>query len=240
MSEQTKISWRDSTINLFPKPFTAFQLAKIAGAICFEVDKIMARIAKCQSVGNFKSQFRKLSERFNVMGAKVSAASIAAFLAGEIVAGKNSRAPILIASVTASIQVALFCTVFPCVVVFAAHRVIIGLHFQSGFRCVFYTNPILVSAMNGSNLRFCFRRVMSAFECRRYAVAINTNFHSTALEARRIFSVTASRIIPKIRSLFPSFAAGATLLPSTNQRFELFKSQTSIFCGRFHSSNFSL
>ena len=236
MSEKTYISWADSTVNLVPKAFAAFQLPKIACAISFEVSRIMAWIAKRLPVGNFKAQVWKCSERFNVVGAKIAAAFISALLTGEFVAFKYKPSPLSITRVAPIVEISGGSASFPMNTFFSAwiKSASILAHLAFGFFRQFFSETTLIPLIRSRNFCFSLWSVMASLERGRQTLSIHANLYAATDEARRINSVSASPVFSKLRNQLPGFASGATLLSRINQRFELLKSKASLSSGQFH------
>lgn len=241
MSEKTKIAWTDSTESM-PKPFTTFQSAKVARAIGFEVDSVMARFAKRESIGNHETKIMEIGKWFNVVCSEISTVSIATFLTGEGVTGEYCQAPIFVTRITAGIQEALLCTILPCVVILSAWIMLatIFTHFTLRFFRELLAKAATLTFKRSRQLSFGFCGVMMSFERRWSSFPIHTNFNSATSKARRINSITTSFIFAKILNRFPSLTTCATFLTRLNQRFELLKSKASILSRELHCSDFCL
>jgi hypothetical protein len=236
VSETTKIAWADSTAGSVPEPLSALKFSDVADTVSLEVRGIVAWIAQRQTVGNFKAQVWKCSERFNVVGAKIAAAFISALLTDEFVAFKYKPSPLSLTRVAPIVEISGGSASFPMNTFFSAwiKSASILAHLAFGFFRQFFSETTLIPLIRSRNFCFSLWSVMASLERGRQTLSIHANLYAATDEARRINSVSASPVFSKLRNQLPGFASGATLLSRINQRFELLKSKASLSSGQFH------
>ena len=91
MGEQSAISWTDiySPVKAIP----ALRFAQIADTVWFEMLPFVTQMAKCNTVGNLKSQFWVSCEWLNVVSAKIATGAVTTVLACVAISRKNLASP---------------------------------------------------------------------------------------------------------------------------------------------------